>query len=171
MKHINVTCSRHLEREERKHRIEKGTQPCSSSRMLPLDLRKGKFGGIKIRPVTGRDDSEGRTVDIVCLNRKIGKKGVTGDTGSWRSLSRIGVSRRGWVDLDGTDRGHQAFPSADVWFGQGRPAEGPGAAACSPRRGRARRNAARIGVSRRGWVDLDGTDRGHQTSPSADAWF
>ena len=37
------------------------------------------------------------------------------------------------------------------------------------RRGRARRNAARIGVSGRGWVDLDGTDRGHQASPSTEA--
>ena len=60
--------------------------------MLPLDLRKGKFGGIKIRPVTSRDNLEGHTSDIVYLNQKIGKKRVTGDTGSWRSLIITGSS-------------------------------------------------------------------------------
>ena len=37
--------------------------------------------------------------------------------------------------------------------------------------GRARRNAARMAVSRRGRVYLDETDRGHKASPSADVWF
>ncbi len=143
-----------------------------------------------------------------------------------RNAARIGLSQRGWVDLDGTDRGHQGSPSADAWFGQGRPGGGttcgrmfaPARARAKERRadrsfsawmgrsrwdrpgtpspplgrcvvrtgGPARAAAPRVladidgarakkrlvvGVSWRGWVDLDGTDRGHQASPSTEALF
>ena len=88
-----------------------------------------------------------------------------------RNAARIGVSRRGWVDLDGTDRGHQASPSADVCFGQAGQRGWQHRESLRTLLAHGPRNSLWVGVSWHGWVDHDGTDWGHQASPSTEAPF